>query len=119
MAGLARVVLPDHPQHVTQGGNGCAATSFGDHDCTTQDCVLMGRHDGARIFRAAAALIKRNRNGCFATNRPPQAKPTSIELRAPLRYTGTRLRPGEQGIPGRRAVRRHATPEFIANISKA
>jgi acyl carrier protein len=51
-------------------------------------------------FRAAVALIKRNRKGLFATKQPPQAKPTSIELRAPLRYTGTRLRPGDRAFRG-------------------
>lgn len=32
MAGLARIVIPDHPHHVTQRGNGHARTSFGDDD---------------------------------------------------------------------------------------
>jgi putative transposase len=32
MARLARVVIPDHPHHVTQRGNGRARTFFGDHD---------------------------------------------------------------------------------------
>jgi putative transposase len=32
MARLARVVIPDHPHHVTQRGNGRARTFFGDDD---------------------------------------------------------------------------------------
>ena len=32
MARLARVVVPDHPHHVTQRGNGRARTFFGDDD---------------------------------------------------------------------------------------
>src|SRR5258707_10594833 len=32
MARLARVVIPDHPHHVTQRGNGRARTFFGDPD---------------------------------------------------------------------------------------
>ena len=32
MARLARVVIPDHPHHVTQRGNGRARTFFGDGD---------------------------------------------------------------------------------------
>src|SRR3954466_3895169 len=32
MARLARVVVPDHPHHVTQRGNGRARTFFGDSD---------------------------------------------------------------------------------------
>src|SRR5206468_1501433 len=32
MARLARVVIPGHPHHVTQRGNGRARTLFGDHD---------------------------------------------------------------------------------------
>ena len=32
MARLARVVIPDHPHHVTQRGNGRARTFFGDAD---------------------------------------------------------------------------------------
>ena len=32
MARLARVVIPDHPHHVTQRGNGRARTFFGDSD---------------------------------------------------------------------------------------
>jgi len=32
MARLARVVVPDHPHHVTQRGNGRARTFFGDPD---------------------------------------------------------------------------------------
>jgi putative transposase len=32
MARLARVVVPDHPHHVTQRGNGRARTFFEDHD---------------------------------------------------------------------------------------
>jgi putative transposase len=32
MARLARVVVPDHPHHVTQRGNGGARTFFGDED---------------------------------------------------------------------------------------
>src|SRR6266446_5375832 len=32
MARLARVVVPGHPHHVTQRGNGRARTFFGDHD---------------------------------------------------------------------------------------
>src|SRR3954466_5722395 len=32
MARLARVVVPDHPHHVTQRGNGRARTFFGDGD---------------------------------------------------------------------------------------
>jgi hypothetical protein len=32
MARLARVVIPGHPHHVTQGGNGRARTFFGEGD---------------------------------------------------------------------------------------
>ena len=32
MSRLARVVIPGHPHHVTQRGNGRARTFFGDHD---------------------------------------------------------------------------------------
>ncbi len=32
MARLARVVIPGHPHHVTQRGNGRARTFFGDAD---------------------------------------------------------------------------------------
>jgi hypothetical protein len=32
MARLARVVIPGHPHHVTQRGNGRARTFFGDED---------------------------------------------------------------------------------------
>jgi putative transposase len=32
MARLARVVIPGHPHHVTQRGNGRARTFFGDSD---------------------------------------------------------------------------------------
>jgi putative transposase len=32
MARLARVVVPGHPHHVTQRGNGRARTFFGDDD---------------------------------------------------------------------------------------
>jgi len=32
MARLARVVVPGHPHHVTQRGNGRARTFFGDAD---------------------------------------------------------------------------------------
>jgi putative transposase len=32
MARLARVVIPGHPHHVTQRGNGRARTFFGDGD---------------------------------------------------------------------------------------
>ena len=34
MARLARVVVPDHPHHVTQRGNGRARTFFGGSDYT-------------------------------------------------------------------------------------
>ena len=86
----------------------------------TQDCVLMGRRDCARISVTPQGLTAGNRAGVLPPEHPrPPVRPTSIELRAPLRYTGTRLRPGEQGIPGRRARLLHAVPEFISNISKA
>ena len=85
----------------------------------TQDCVLMGRRDCARISVAAEELTAGNRAGVFAAEQSPPPSPTSIELRAPLRYTGTRLLPGEQGIAGQRARLLHALPELSANISKA
>src|SRR6476469_9369062 len=37
-------------------------------------------------------------------NPSPSERPTSIELRPPLRYTGTRLRPRDQGFRGRAPV---------------
>jgi putative transposase len=43
MARLARVVIPDHPHHVTQRGNGRARTFFSDGDyritVTVLDCT--------------------------------------------------------------------------------
>src|SRR5258705_8801739 len=48
MARLARVVIPGHPHHVTQRGNGRARTFFGDDDYTlyrdllTENCRSAG-----------------------------------------------------------------------------
>jgi putative transposase len=50
MALLARVVVPDHPHHVTQRGNGHARTFFGDHDYALYRDLLAAncRAAGAR-----------------------------------------------------------------------
>ena len=40
----------------------------------------------------------------------------SIELSAPLRYTGTRLRPGDQGLPGPRTRPLQAATEYLQYI---
>ena len=84
----------------------------------TQDCVLMGRRDCARISATPQRQAVPETARFAAEIRLQPERPASIELRAPLRYTGTRLRPGEQGIPG---PRRHLLKPFriISNISKA
>ena len=62
----------------------------------TQDCVLMGRRDCAQISVAAVELAVSGREPFFGPRIAPTGTgPSSIELRAPLRYTGTRLRPRE------------------------
>jgi hypothetical protein len=40
------------------------------------------------------------------------SQPLSIELSPPLRYTGTRLRPGDQGLPGPFTRLLRAAPEY-------
>src|SRR5260370_23717046 len=48
MARLARVVIPGHPHHVTQRGNGRARTFFGDadyalyRDLLAENCRMAG-----------------------------------------------------------------------------
>ena len=51
MAGLARIVIPGHPHHVTQRGNGGARTFFGDGDYALYR-DLLGQH-----CRAAAVEV--------------------------------------------------------------
>ena len=47
MARLARVVVPGHPHHVTQRGNGRARTFFGDDDYALYR-DLLAEHPAAR-----------------------------------------------------------------------
>jgi putative transposase len=51
MARLARVVIPGHPHHVTQRGNGRARTFFGD------DHYALYRDLLAEICRAAGVDV--------------------------------------------------------------
>ena len=54
----------------------------------------------------------------FAAESDATGTAASIELSAPLRYTGSRLRPGDQGLPGP-FTRLLKPPQIISNISKA
>ena len=58
MARLARVVVPDHPHHVTQRGNGRARTFFGDADYALYRDLLA---EHCRAAEAASGLCC---NGC-------------------------------------------------------
>jgi hypothetical protein len=51
-------------------------------------------------------------------NQPPRTPPTSIELKAALRYTGTRLRAVDRVFRSA-AADCPTVPGFILNISKA
>ena len=66
----------------------------------TQDCVLMGRRDCARICFAAFLSFQRGRGFGPEIGRNRLASSAAIELRAALRYTGTRNRMGDGGVPG-------------------
>jgi putative transposase len=49
MARLARVVIPGHPHHVTQRGNGGARTFFGDSDYALYRDLLAAHCDAAGV----------------------------------------------------------------------
>jgi len=49
MARLARVVVPGHPHHVTQRGNGGAQTFFGDGDYALYRDLLAVRCRAAAV----------------------------------------------------------------------
>jgi len=54
----------------------------------------------------------------FAAKSNATGTAASIELSAPLRYTGSRLRPGDRGLPG--PFTRLLKPlQISSNISKA
>ena len=79
------------------------------------------RADGTPRLRAdfdAAFLAFFGPPGRLPPKRMPLASPTSIELKAALRYTGTRLRVVERAFRGAAAAS-PTIPEFIVNISKA
>lgn len=108
MARLARVVVPGHPHHVTQRGNGRARTFFGDADyalyrdllaehCRAADVAvwawcLMPNHmhlilvpsDADGLRRALASAF----SGRVGTGRPPGNR-AKLKQRAFGRKTGT------------------------------
>jgi hypothetical protein len=85
MARLARVVIPDHPHHVTQRGNGRARTFFGDPDYALYRDLLAAncRADMLARLRAAESIGRPLGNDQFLAG---------IE-----RLTGRRLKPGKRG----------------------
>ena len=75
----------------------------------TQDCVLMGRRDCARILDAAILGVSGPGTGFGPqSGQPAPTTAASIELGAALRYTGTRLRTADRAfrgaMPGRHAI---------------
>jgi putative transposase len=64
MARLSRVVVPAHPHHVTQRGNGRARTFFDDpdyalyRDLLAANCRASGVENGAN-FTASDCLVPR------------------------------------------------------------
>src|SRR5258707_14991734 len=57
MARLARVVIPDHPHHVTQRGNGRARTFFGDPDYALHRELLAENWSAAGVEGWAWCLM--------------------------------------------------------------
>jgi hypothetical protein len=57
MARLARVVIPDHPHHVTQRGNGRVRTFFEDGDYALYRDPARGKLPGRR--RRGVGLVHR------------------------------------------------------------
>lgn len=83
----------------------------------TQNCVLIGWRECAEVSTMPPGYSS-PKPPFLPPNPSPLRCPASIELRAPLRYTGTRLRPRDQGLP--RPFTRLLKPLLIIlNISKA
>ena len=57
MARLARVVVPGHPHHVTQRGNGRARTFFGDADYALYRDLLAENCRAAEVEVSAWCLM--------------------------------------------------------------
>jgi hypothetical protein len=74
MARLARVVVLDHPHHVTQRGSGRARTFFGDGDYALYRGLLAEKSDG---FQCCIKLIAK-----VAATFPPIASLSSVPFRA-------------------------------------
>ena len=58
MTRLARVVVPGHPHHVTQRGNGRAWTSFGEADYAFYRDLLAAYGTTAAVRRAIEACAR-------------------------------------------------------------
>src|SRR5947208_579965 len=122
MARLARVVVPGHPHHVTQRGNGRARTFFGDddyalyRDLLAEDCRwssarahLRGKADGVtalspirdRFPRFADLLDSEPEMDKFARLRAADSigRPLGNErfVARLERLTGRALKPGKRG----------------------
>lgn len=80
--------------------------------------MCTGLPTGVRHANFDDELVPRPKTGLFTPNPSTPTQPLSIELSPPLRYTGTRLRPGEQGFRGRSPACSEP-PRNITNISKA
>jgi acyl carrier protein len=68
------------------------------------------RFSSGQRFRASLKLP------FLPPNPSPGDRPLSIEQNAPLRYTGTRLRPGDLGLPGPFARLPQAATEYLQYI---
>ena len=80
--------------------------------------MCTGLPTGVRHANFDDELVPRPKTGLFTPNPSTPTQPLSIELSPPLRYTGTRLRPGEQGFRGRSTASSEPLRN-ITNISKA
>jgi hypothetical protein len=68
MARLARVVIPDHPHHLTQRGNDRARTSFDDSDYALDRDLLAAncRTNGGEGCAPPRALAGRSETMTFS-----------------------------------------------------
>ncbi|WP_063983463.1 hypothetical protein, partial [Bradyrhizobium sp.] len=85
MARLARVVIPGHPHHVTQRGNGRSRTFFDDGDYALYRDLLAAL---ARVHRSYAGTIqaRRKRTSHFWQGRFGAVAMDERHLAAALRY---------------------------------
>jgi putative transposase len=68
MTRLARVVVPDHPHHVTQRGNGRARTFFDDSDYALyRDLLAVNcRANGGEVWTLLRTLAGRSATMTFS-----------------------------------------------------